>query len=178
VSIGPVSQVEEGGWSKRKLRTALLCSLAVNLLGVGLIAGAFIAGPPHVSRGEFGLKGFSHTLPKDRGEVLRQSFQQHRPKIRELREAARAARLEATSVLVAEPYDKAKLRASLTGIDEAESKLRSLVSDYFIDAAEKLTPQERVALGEWWKQRQPRLFWRGGEPGKASAPENGATKPK
>ncbi len=167
MSIGPVSQVEEGGWSKRKLRTALLCSLAVNLLGVGLIAGTFIAGPPQVSRGEFGLKGFSHTLPNDRGEMLRQSFQQHRPKIRELREAARAARLEATSVLVAEPYDKAKLRSSLTGVDEAESKLRSLVSDYFIDAAEKLTPQERVALAEWWKQRQPRLFWRGGEPGKA-----------
>jgi uncharacterized membrane protein len=169
VSIGPVSKVEEDGWSKRKLRTALLCSLAVNLLGVGLIAGTFIAGPPHVSRGEFGLKGFSHTLPPERGEMLRQSFHQHRPKIRELREAARAARLEATSVLVAEPYDKAKLRTSLTGVDEAESKLRSLVSDYFIDAAEKLTPQERVALAEWWKQRQPRLFWRGGDPAKASS---------
>lgn len=178
MSIGPVSQVEESGWSKRTLRTALLCSLAVNLLGVGLIAGALIAGPPHVSRGEFGLKGFSHTLPSDRGEMLRQSFQQHRPKIRELREAARAARLEATSVLVAEPYDKTKLRNSLTGVDEAESKLRSLVSDYFIDAAEKLTPQERVALAEWWKHRQPRLFWRGGQPGKAAGTEGDAPKPE
>lgn len=168
MSLGAVSQTDEGGWSKGKLRTALLCSLAVNLLGVGLLAGAIIGGPPKVSRGEFGLKGFSYTLPKDRGEMLRQSFQQQRPKFRELREAARAARLEATSVLVAEPYDKAKLRASLTGVDEAESKLRSLVSDYFINAAETLTPQERIALAEWWKKRQPKLFWRGGEPDKAS----------
>lgn len=167
MSLDPVPHTENSGWSRSRLRTALLCSLAINLLGVGLIAGAIFAGPPHVSRGEFGLKGFSYTLPNDRGEMLRQSFQQHRPKIRELREAARAARLEATSVLVADPYDKAKLRASLTGVDEAESKLRSLVSDYFIDAAETLTPQERVALAEWWKKRQPRLFWRDADPDKA-----------
>lgn len=176
MSLGKAPQGEESGWSRRKLRTALLCSLAVNLLGLGVIAGAIIAGPPHVGRGEFGLKGFSQTLPKDRGEMLRQSFVQNRPKIRELREAARTARLEATSVLVAEPYDKTKLRASLTGVDEAESKLRSLVSDTFIDAAEKLTPQERVALADWWKKRQPRLFWRDDKPDGTPASEANAPK--
>lgn len=173
-----VPQSEEtGGWSKRRLRTALLCSLAVNLLGVGLIAGAIIAGPHHGGRGEFGLKGFSHTLPKDRGDVLRQSFEQQRPKFRELREAARTARREATGVLVAEPYDKAKLSASIAKIDEAESKLRVLVSDYFIDTAEKLTPEERAQLAEWWKKRQPRLFWRGGKPDHGGETEPG-TKAK
>lgn len=162
---------EESGWSKRRLRTALLASLAVNLLGVGLVAGAMLAGPPQMSRSEFGLKGFSQTLPKDRGDILRESFAAHRPQIRELREAARTARLEATDVLVAEPYDKAKLRTSLTRIDDAESKLRALVSDFFINAAEKLTPQERQKLADWWKKRQPKLFWRHGEPQKDSAAE-------
>lgn len=172
MSAAPLQSTAEepGGWSKRKLRIALLSSLAVNLLGVGLIAGAIIAGPPPVGRGEFGLKGFSHTLPKDRGEMLRQSFEQQRPKLREFREAARLARREATGVLVAEPYDKAKLRASLAKIDEAESNLRISVSDYFIDVAEKLTPQERTQLADWWKQRQPRLFWRGGKPDAAAEP--------
>lgn len=158
------AETEEGGWSKRKLRTALLCSLAVNLLGVGLIAGAIVAGPPQGSSSEFGLKAFARTLPTQRGDVLRQSFKAHRPKIRELRQAARAARLEATSVLVAEPYDKVKMRASLARIDEAESSLRGLVSDFFIDAAENLTLQERLALADWWKKRQPKLFWRHGDP--------------
>ncbi len=159
----------ESGWSKRQLRIALLTSLAVNLLGIGVIAGAIIAGPPHISRGEFGLKGFSHTLPKDRGDMLRESFAAQRPQIRELREVARAARLEATDVLVAEPYDKVKLRTSLARIDDAESKLRGVVSDYFISAAERLTPEERQKLADWWKKRQPKLFWRQGEPKKDGA---------
>lgn len=169
-------ETEAGGWSKRKLRSALLCSLAVNLLGVGVITGAIIAGPPQVGRGEFGLKGFSHTLPKERGDMLRQSFEVIKPKVRELREAARAARLEATTALVDEPYDKKRLRASLGNVDEAESKLRITVSDYFIDAAEKLTPDERVALADWWKKRQPNLFWKGGDPDKAPGADGANAK--
>lgn len=167
-----------GGWSARKLRTALLASLAVNLLGVGVIAGAIIAGPPPNSRTEFGLKGFSRTLPSDRGDMLRQSFKTVRPKIHELREKARTARLEATDVLVAEPYDKVKLRGALTQLDEAESNLRSVVSDYFIDAAEKLTPQERVALGVWWKKRQPNLFWKGGKASNEATSGEKSDKPE
>lgn len=167
-----INVAEEGGWSKRRLRLALLASLAVNLLGIGVIAGAVISGPPPMSRGEFGLKGFAQTLPKDRAEILHQSFLTIRPQVRELRAGARAARLEATDVLVAEPYDKAKLRSSLTRIDEAESKLRVLVSDYFIDAAEKLTIEERRELADWWKKRQPRLFWRAGE--KSDKPDDAA----
>ena len=155
---------ETGGWSKRQLRLALLASVALNLLGVGIIGGAMIVGPPHQSRGEFGLKGYAATLPADRGQMLRESFAPHRPKVRALRQAARTARLEATDVLVAEPYDKVKMRASLSRLDEAESQLRTYVSDYFIEASGKLTPDERKSLAQWWQKRQPRLFWRHDDP--------------
>lgn len=160
------SETETGGWSKRTLRTALLCSLAVNLLCVGLIGGAMLSGPHHRPHTEFGMKGFARTLPEERGAILRNAIAPQRPQIRALREAARAARLDATQALVAESYDKEQVRAALAKIDDSETKLRALVSTIFIDAAEKLTPQERQQLADWWKKRQPKLFWRqGNRPG-------------
>lgn len=154
---------EVGGWSKRKLRLALLASLAVNLLCIGLIGGSLLAGPPRRPHTEFGLLGFARTLPEDRAAVLRSAVEVQRPQLRELRQAARSARLEATAALEAETYDKEKIGASLVKIDEAETKLRTLVSGLFIDAAQKLTLDERRQLSEWWKRRQPKLFWRHGQ---------------
>lgn len=151
---------QQTGWTARRLRIALLVSLAVNLMGVGLIIGAVLAGPPRRPHTEFGLMSFSHTLPADRAEVLKSNFKTQRPRIRELRQAARSARLEATETLIAETYDAEKIRTSLAKIDEAETKLRALMSETFIDAAGKLTQAERQQLAKWWKKRQPRLFWR------------------
>jgi uncharacterized membrane protein len=156
-------EIEEGGWPKRRLRTALLCSLAVNLLCVGLIGGAILAGPPHRPHTEFGMKGFARTLPAERGAILHDAITPQRPQIRALRDAARAARLDATKALVAETYDKEQVRAALAKIDDSETKLRALVSNIFIETAEKLTLQERQQLAEWWKKRQPKMFWRHGK---------------
>lgn len=164
---------ETAGWSRRSLRIALLGSLALNLLCIGLIGGALFKGPPHRPHTEFGLIGFSRTLPADRAAVLRDTLAPHRPQFRELRQTARAARLEATDALVADAYDKEKVRASLVKVDDAETKMRLMISNLFVDAGEKLTPAERRELAEWWKRRQPRLFWRQGdkpedEPGSAA----------
>lgn len=157
MSVDASNPESSGGWSKRKLRIALLCSLAFNLLCVGLIAGAIIAGPKkHHSRSEFGLKSFSRTLPDERRQVIRDTFKTYRPKFRELRREARTARREAADVLAAQPLDKDKLRTSLARIDTAESGLRAHVSDFFIDVADKLTPQERADLAKWWKKRHRR----------------------
>ena len=61
-------------------------------------------------------------------------------------------------MLAADPLDKDKLRASLARIDAAESGIRAHVSDFFIDVAGKLTPQERADLAKWWRKRHRRKF--------------------
>ena len=158
MSVDASNPESSGGWSKRKLRIALLCSLAFNLLCIGLIAGAIFFGPRHHSRGEFGLRAFSHKLPDERRQVIRGTFKSYKPRFRELRREARTARYEAADVLAADPLDKDKLRASLARIDAAESGIRAHVSDFFIDVAGKLTPQERADLAKWWKKRHRRKF--------------------
>jgi uncharacterized membrane protein len=152
----PVAQDQHtAGWSSRTLRLALLASLAVNLLGIGLIVGTILSGPQQLSRGgEFGLKSFSFTLPEERGKMMRADFQAYKPAVSELRKSARAARNEAIEVLAAEPYDQAKLSAALARLNAAESQGRQRISEFFLAAASKLTPEERVALSNWWRKRQ------------------------
>lgn len=163
------------GWSKRALRRALLASVAVNLMGIGLIAGAIMAsGPPRKAHTEFGLKSFARTLPADRAAVLRQAYEVRRTQVWDLRDVARAARTEATEALVAPAYDKPKLREALLRIDDAETKLRTLASEILLDGAEKLTPQERKDFADWWRMRQP-LHMRHDRQGQA--PPNTAAPP-
>jgi uncharacterized membrane protein len=152
----PEAQPEHtAGWSPRTLRLALLASLAVNLLGIGLIVGTILSGPQHLTRGgEFGLKSFSFTLPEERGKMMRSDFQTHKPAVTELRKSARAARNEAIEVLAAEPYDQAKLSAALARLNEAETQGRQRISEFFLATAGKMTPEERVALSNWWRKRQ------------------------
>ncbi len=144
----------EKGWSPRTLRLALLASLAVNLLGVGIVGGAMLAPPAQHPRGEFGLRSFSYTLPEARGQMMRSDFQAHKPAVTELRQTARAARNEAIEVLAAEPYDQEKLSSALARLNDAEAKARQRVSEFFLMIAGKLTPQERSALSQWWREHQ------------------------
>lgn len=158
------------GWSPRTLRLTLLASLAVNLLGVGLIVGTMLSGPP--PRGEFGLKSFSYTLPEARGQMMRSDFQAHRPVVSEFRRTARQARSEAIGVLSTEPYDAAKLTAALQRLNEAEGQSRQRITEFFLATAAKLTPEERVALGKWWRQHQMRLHHRKGKPAEPAIEQN------
>lgn len=153
MSQSETQQETAKGWSPRTLRMALLGSLALNLLGIGLIAGTIFGAPPHHSRGEFGLKTFSYTLPEERGKMMRAEFQAHKPAIIEMRKAARTARSEAIKVLAAEPYDAAQLSAALARLNDAEANSRQRVSEFLVTTAGKLTPEERAALAESWRKR-------------------------
>lgn len=157
-------------WSERVLGRALLLSVAVNVLFLGLIIGTLARPLPGKKVTEYGLKSFSRSLPQDRSVLVRQMVEERRAEIRTYRQAARKSRLDATTVLVSEPYDKQRLSASLSEIDVSETKLRALVSDIFLDTAERLTLEERKALAAWWKARQPHLFWRKGERPSPSPP--------
>jgi uncharacterized membrane protein len=149
-----------GGDSSRRLRWMLIASLAVNLLVIGAVAGSMFAWHRHGGwgpgrGGEFGLLGFSRTLPDQSRKMLRDAVMAKRAEFKQLRQDARKARSEAAEILVSEPYDKEKLRETFVRIKDAEDKLKAVGLTIFLDAGEKLTMEERRSLRSWWERRWP-----------------------
>jgi uncharacterized membrane protein len=151
------------GGNNRRLRLFLMLSLAFNLLVIGALAGTAgwrKFGHGHGSpRGEdFGLMGFSRSLPSDRGDALRKSLKQERANLRPLKRDIEAAREAAAEVLGAEPYNKDALRSAIEKIAEAEGKLKSSGQAIFLNSVEQMTPGERRALSEMWKKKRGRFM--------------------
>ncbi|MFA5951315.1 MAG: periplasmic heavy metal sensor [Hyphomicrobium sp.] len=147
---------------EKRLRIVLLASLAVNLLVIGAVVGAGIAikrhGPPHGGRGaeDYGLMGFTRTLPSDRRKEIRKELKQERAKLRPLVDEIEQARDDAASVLASEPFNRDALRAASDKVTEREQTLKAAGLDMFLNHAEKLTAAERKSLSEWWKTKRPR----------------------
>jgi uncharacterized membrane protein len=147
--------------SYRKLRLALMVSLALNVLIIGGVASALCFsrfGPP--GRGEWGargtgLLGFAHTLPRERSDVIRQKFADSQPNMETLRKGIRDARMGARAVLMAEPFEQAKLDAALEGIVQAEANEKRAKVTLFGQTVSQLTPEERRQLHEWLEKRRP-----------------------
>lgn len=145
-----------------RLKWALIASLAINLLILGSMAGHRYfghSGPWRGARGdEVGLMGYARTLDKDRRTAIRRVVQADRPAIRALHDELRKARIAASEVLAAEPFDKEKARAALLAIGEAEARMKAAGLNTFLAAAEQMSPDERAGLVEWWKRRRPNHF--------------------
>ncbi len=152
-----------GGFSTlpRRWKWALVTSLAANLAIAGAFAGAWIHGPPHGhGRGfrdvdDFGLAGYARRLPPERRAAIRDAMKGARAVVFSLRGDVVKARLEAAEILAAEPFDPSKLKAALEAVGVQQAKLRAAGQDFFLDAAGKLTADERSQLAEWWKKRGP-----------------------
>jgi uncharacterized membrane protein len=137
-----------------------MISLAFNLLVIGALigtAGWRKFGHWHGARGEdFGLMGFSRTLPGDRGEALRKTLKQERANLKPLKRDIDAARLAAAEVLGAETYNRDALKAAIEKIGESERALKVSGLNVFLNAVDQLTPEERRALSEKWKKKRGR----------------------
>lgn len=146
------------------LKWALIASLAVNFLVVGAVVGHKGMGgrPGHSGYGrggeEFGILGFARTLDGERRKELQRLIKSAKPDFKALREEVRAARRAAGEVLVAEPFDKEKLREALDGVVAASARLRGAGVPALLVATENMTPEERRALLEWWRERRPHHF--------------------
>lgn len=136
---------------RRWLWIALLVSVAVNALLVGVIArslwqlrgGAALGGAL-----EGNLASFVSSLPPERRNALRQDALGERPQLalRPLRMELRMARMEAMRIFLAEPFDKKAFTAAQERMLDAEVKLRRAVQRFLPELGERMTPQERRAL--------------------------------
>ncbi len=145
---------------KKRLKYALVASLAVNLLVLGAVAGTMYAfhkhgrPPPFAgSRDDFGLMGLSRDFPSDRKKTFRRELKADRAKLRPLIEQANAARREAADALAADPFDRAKLEAAIANVREHERAVREKAVQMFLGHAETLTPDERKRLSDWWHRK-------------------------
>lgn len=151
----------------RRLKAVLIGSLAVNLLVIGAIGGSLAMrgfhGRWHHGHGpeSFGLLGFSHTLPAERRKMIRDSILADRGNLRPLFRDTWAARREAADALVADPFDRDAFRAAIGKVGAAMDKIKSAGLDRVVATVEKLTPQERTALRDWWRKSRPHHFGRG-----------------
>jgi uncharacterized membrane protein len=142
--------------SYRKLRLALMASLAVNVLIIGGIAGAMLMGPHHKGphRGTL-LLSFSRHLPGDRADLVRQNVADAQPALETLRKAEREARETVRAQLVADPFDQGKLDAALDQLVQADTKEHTARVAVFGKTVGQLTPEERRQLREWLDKHRP-----------------------
>jgi uncharacterized membrane protein len=145
-------------FSPRTLRWALIGSLAVNVLVIGAVVSALCGfrGPPH-ERGFRGppLLGFARSLPRERGDVLRQKIADAQSNLETLRREMRDARGGVRAALTADPFDQAKLDAALGEIVTAEANEARGKTALFGDVVRTLTPQERSDLHVWLEKNRP-----------------------
>ncbi|WP_439542667.1 periplasmic heavy metal sensor [Hyphomicrobium sp.] len=148
---------------KRRLKYALVASLALNLLIIGAVAGTMMGHgrhqPPRPGKGEdFGMMGLTRVLPEDRRKEMRKLLRADRENLQPLVEEVRTARRAAADKLAAEPFDRAALEAAIANVAEKERTLRQSAVTAFIGHAESLKPDERAKLADFWRKKseQPR----------------------
>lgn len=162
----------------RWLTTALVASLAANLLLAGWIGAAFW----HHRKGggwrggEGGLMGFVRQLPDERRPAMRARVKAAREAVRPLKAELNEAWTAANATLAAEPFDKAVAKAAFTKTIEADAKLRAAIDDELIATAEQLSADERKVLHAWREKRKPHSLRRHGRKDKDEGADEPAEK--
>ncbi|MEZ5957946.1 MAG: periplasmic heavy metal sensor [Hyphomonadaceae bacterium] len=137
-------------------RTLLFVSLALNLLVVGAVGGAFLSGARLEREGSTGAvverlpgpRAFLRALPEETRLLMRQKLAESWQASREARQAAIQARRDAFAAVAQEPYDAARVRAAFERLRAADQAAIAVFQDDIVDAFGELTPeQRREALG-------------------------------
>ncbi len=145
---------------KRWLWTLLIVSVAVNLLVIGALAGAFWHrghrghGAWEDHRQTFGIVRFARSLPADRRDVLEGIVKGSRSAFRDQRKQARAARRAARDLLAAEPFDAEAFSSAVNDVVVARSTSHKFAADLLTQAVGAMTAEERKAYAQWQHERR------------------------
>lgn len=131
---------------------ALLVSLAVNLLLVGLLAA-------HLLRGSSGHRGehaplpglpsmhqLSRELSEPSRDALRTILQSHRRDIREQLGASRQSRRDVAAALLADPFDAAVLQSAFAHQREQDARIAEQIQNALVEFAQTLDAEQRQSL--------------------------------
>lgn len=133
------------------VRVALVVSLALNLLVLGMIGGAVInhgRGDPRAVTGPADLGPYGRALSDADRAALRKAIRAEGPRLRENREAVRAGFRELTGALRAEPYDHARVTAIIEGQQARVEAQVDLLRALMLDRVAQMTPAERAGFAD------------------------------
>ena len=152
------------------LYPALIASLALNLLFVGLFAAAaWHHFEKSQSANEPGLLAFVRQLPENRQDTVRNEIAAARAAMKDLRANVRKSWIDANAMLTEEPFDKAKFVAALAQLRETENVYKTALNNALAETAASLSPEERKILQSWREKRRPNVLRSQGEPAKDGA---------
>ena len=132
----------------RLLKGALLVSLALNMLFIGVSVGRIWAHRHGDHERLHGISAVLSRLPADRRKELSQLLEQNRSEARALRGETHKLRREVRKLISQEPFDKAALIAALERVSAARAKLGETAAKGLAEVAERMTVEERKALAE------------------------------
>ncbi len=162
----------------RWLMTALVASLAANLLFAGWLGAAVW----HHRKGggwrggDGGLMGFVRQLPDERRPAMRARVKAARENVKPLKAELNDAWTAANATLAAEPFDKAAAKAAFVKTIEADAKLRAAIDDELIATAEQLSADERKVLHAWREKRKPHVLRRHGRKDRSEGTDDSVEK--
>ena len=140
----------------RKLRIALVLSLAVNLAVGGVLAGSFLRdGPPRAGR-DFGLGPISEALSREDRKALRAAFVAQHPDIGADRQAMRGDIDALLVTLRATPFDPAALDAALATIAERNGALIATGRAVLAERIKTMDADTRAAFADRLEKKMPR----------------------
>jgi uncharacterized membrane protein len=141
--------MSNGSKTRRWLAVALVVSVGINLLFVGIAAGRYFTHRGFERPGEPIAERIGRALPPEAGEIFRNELRQRRPDIASARLALREARQEVRTALAAEPFDPARLEAALGEMRRRGLSLQQTMHESMVASARQMSPEARRRLAEW-----------------------------
>lgn len=139
----------------RGVRIALGVSVALNLLVVGLVAGAVLrdGGPRERMVRDLDFGPFTEALSREDRAALRRAFLQRSPGMQDMRQQMRQDFRALLAALRAEPFDPDALRGVLVNQQARMAERVSLGQELMLERLSVMAPQERAAFADRLEQR-------------------------
>ena len=141
--------------SPRLLLVVLVASLALNVfLGARYLAHRMSrpSGPDAMLTHL--VEDMGSELSRADGEALRRVFESHHAQIKSRAAALHAARQRVREAIMAEPLDRAALRAAMESVRQKDMDLHQALEDMLFEAATQISPEGRTKLATF--RRIPR----------------------
>jgi len=135
--------------TKAWLWRALMLSLAVNLLVVGIFVGA-----------NWGLRdgpgSFAESLEGERRQLFNDLIAAKREQSRQLRREIAAKQIVVLQAMEADPFNRDRFVAAVEDVVAFRDQARRQLSEQFIGMVDQMTLDERRAYVRWFEDRRDR----------------------